>query len=66
MRECYYPYFDHKYSGQMETEEDGWIVVWTDGSRIEEDNVNKAGAGIFYGTDNPRNSGYAVSGGQTN
>ncbi len=66
IRKGYYAYLGHKYSGQTETEEDGWIVVWTDGSRIEKDNVNKAGAGIFCGTGNPRNSGYAVSGGQTN
>ena len=31
-----YGYLNHKFQAQAETEnEDGWVITWTDGSKIE-------------------------------
>ncbi len=65
-REGYYGYLNHKFKAQGETEnEDGWVVAWTDGSKIETGDGEKAGAGIFYGAGNPRNRSCAVGSRQT-
>eukprot|EP00662_Eupelagonemidae_sp_cell21_P021783 gene21783-biopygen31837 len=67
-REGYYAYLEHKYKGKEETrDEEGRIVVWTDGSAVERDQGGwSAGAGIFYGDGSKRNKAITVGGPATN
>lgn len=68
-RTGYYGYLEQKYSQENRKEwktKGGRIKIWTDGSARQTANGYKAGAGIFYGTGNERNRGWAVSGNPTN
>jgi ribonuclease HI len=67
-RAGYYGYLEDKYKDQQETvDEDGRVVVCTDGSALKSLTGKKsAGAGIFYGESNMRNKAVRVDGPQTN
>eukprot|EP00661_Eupelagonemidae_sp_cell13_P001817 gene1817-biopygen16871 len=63
----YYGYLTDKFQHVTEeTDADGRIKVWTDGSAKTLKGKQKAGAGIFYGNNNALNRGVQVTGRQTN
>eukprot|EP00756_Hemistasia_phaeocysticola_P018134 Hpha_TRINITY_DN15575_c2_g4::TRINITY_DN15575_c2_g4_i1::g.105645::m.105645 len=54
-----------RFKDKGETVEDGRVVVWTDGSGIEHEGRNRAGAGLFYAPGHPKNAGVGVGGRRT-
>ena len=54
-----------RFDGRRETVVDDRVVVWTDGSRFDHGGRSRAGAGIFYGRNNPSNAGVGVGGKRT-
>eukprot|EP00661_Eupelagonemidae_sp_cell13_P024023 gene24023-biopygen17884 len=66
-RKGYYGHLTEKFWGLREvTDEEGRIIVWTDGSSQTIKGKLKAGAGVFYGNNNSLNRGVQVKGAQTN
>eukprot|EP00660_Eupelagonema_oceanica_P019406 gene19406-biopygen43710 len=66
-RASYYAYLEQKYQGRKETlEDDGRVVIWTDGSAVMRKDEWAAGAGIFYGDGNQANTSFRVEGLATN
>ena len=56
--------FQHGHRDEW-TDDDGRVVVWTDGGCEDEGAGRLAGAGVFYGVGNQRNEQLQVHGAQT-
>ena len=63
-RRAYYAELRSRYSGEQDTyrDDDGRIIVWTDGSCRPVGDEVKAGSGVFYGYANQRNTALPVRG----